>query len=371
MAKTYKVGIVGFGHMHVNDVAEEYAELPNVQWVACSDTVPAVPETSEAMYTRAWNRRNVMQKFGVPRFYEDYREMFAKEPMDLVIVMTENSAHADVVEAAAARGVNVQVEKPMADSMPNALRMATAVRNAGVMMAVNWPSTWMAPVQKAKELVEAGAIGQIHQLRFRGGHTGPLSHLRLGTGEGSITAADLNHAWWHRAGTGGGPLLDYCSYTACLSRWFFGEPATAVVGMAANLGSPFSQIEDNVALLIRYPAQLAIAEGSWTTVHPGVTRGPFIYGSAGTLVVEEKDGKAVVRLSRNYTDPPEYFEGSLPAGRQNVAQEVIHHFETGEPLHPTLEVGLNLDAMGILDAGIRSVKSGKTEMVNSEHWCIG
>ncbi|MER3406275.1 MAG: hypothetical protein C4289_14855, partial [Chloroflexota bacterium] len=61
----------------------------------------------------------------------------------------------------------------------------------------------------------------------------------------------------------------------------------------------------------------------------------------------------------------------LPAGHQNIAQEITHHLATGEPLHPTLELEFNLDAMAILDAGVRSVQSGKLELVNNASWCIG
>ena len=61
----------------------------------------------------------------------------------------------------------------------------------------------------------------------------------------------------------------------------------------------------------------------------------------------------------------------LPEGRETLAREFIHHLETGEPLHPTLEMMQNLEAMAILDAGIRSAASGKMELVNNITWCIG
>ncbi|MGQ9608896.1 MAG: hypothetical protein ACUVWN_06330, partial [bacterium] len=66
-----------------------------------------------------------------------------------------------------------------------------------------------------------------------------------------------------------------------------------------------------------------------------------------------------------------YESEPLPEGRQNVAEEFIHHLDTGEPLHPTLEMMFNLDVMAILDAGIRSTISGKMEMINNKAWCIG
>ena len=61
----------------------------------------------------------------------------------------------------------------------------------------------------------------------------------------------------------------------------------------------------------------------------------------------------------------------LPEGRETLAKEFIHHLETGEPLHPTLDMMQNVEAMAILDAGIRSAASGKMELVNTPTWCIG
>ena len=60
----------------------------------------------------------------------------------------------------------------------------------------------------------------------------------------------------------------------------------------------------------------------------------------------------------------------LPEGRATLAEEFIHHLETGDPLHPTLEMMQNLEAMAILDAGIRSAASGKMELVNDAKWCF-
>ena len=61
----------------------------------------------------------------------------------------------------------------------------------------------------------------------------------------------------------------------------------------------------------------------------------------------------------------------MPEGRTQIAQEYIHHLDTGEPLHPTLEMMFNLEAMAVLDAGVRSADSGKMEAVDSSTWCIG
>ncbi len=52
MAKTYRLGVIGFAHMHINELMRRFAELPNVEWVACADTVPVRPEKLDVRNTR-------------------------------------------------------------------------------------------------------------------------------------------------------------------------------------------------------------------------------------------------------------------------------------------------------------------------------
>src|SRR4051794_27079647 len=135
--------------MHINELMRTFGEVPQVQWVACADTVPQRPELVEARFTRAWNKRHAHEEIGIPKVYDDYREMLDNERFDLVLFCPENARHAEVAEAVAAYGAHLVTEKPMAASQPEALRMARAARNAGVTLAVNWPTTWSPPVRTA------------------------------------------------------------------------------------------------------------------------------------------------------------------------------------------------------------------------------
>ena len=44
MSRKYRVGIIGFGHMHINHVAPLFGAHPQVRWVAGADTRPLCPE---------------------------------------------------------------------------------------------------------------------------------------------------------------------------------------------------------------------------------------------------------------------------------------------------------------------------------------
>jgi predicted dehydrogenase len=376
MAKTYRLGVIGFAHMHVNHLIDEFDALPNVRWVACADTKPLVPSISRAPSTRRYNLRRAHEEIGIPKIYEDYRRMLDNESFDIVIFCPENAKHPEVAQALAAKGIDMLTEKPMAASLSGALEMARAARHNDVSLLINWPTTWNPAIRKMKALLEQGVIGDILEVKWRnGGSTGPLDYGQ------EITDAQKGAEWWHQSEPGGGALLDYCCYGACLSRWFIGEPATAAQGIKANLISHYGDAEDNAIINVRFPEALALLEASWTTWNVGIPTGPIVYGSRGTLVasqIVEADGERTpvveVHTSRSHgiTVPDEVIPGDpLPKGRATLAEEMIHHLETGEPPHPTMQVGLNLDAMAILDAGIRSADSGKLELVNDATWCIG
>ena len=380
MSKTYRLGVIGFAHMHINALVDSFAKLPNVEWVACADTVPAVPSQTMKPSSRGANLKRALEVTGVPKAYDDYREMLDQEQFDIVLFCPENARHAEVAEAIASHGAHMVTEKPMAESLSGALRMARAAEANGVSLMVNWPTTWWPAVRKMKALIDEGVIGDVWEVKWRNGASmGPLSYSK---GVDAYTDAEKGSEWWHQSAPGGGALLDYCCYGACLSRWLLGEPAVAATAMVANLTSTYGDAEDNAVITVRFPKALAILEGTWTTWHVGVPTGPIAYGTKGTLVINSRGGGShkspttVVEVHTTHdfspTAPDEVYEGDpLPAGRATLAEEFVHHLETGEPLHPTLDVAHNLEMMAILDAGRRSAASGKVELVNDATWCIG
>ncbi len=363
MGKKYKLGVIGFAHMHVLTLMAEFAELPNVEWVACADTKAAVPSLSDEPGTRGTNMQRAVESIGIPKVYEDYQDMLQNEDLDIVIVCCENVRHGEVVTEVARAGAHIVVEKPMATTYADALRMAKAAQHNNVSLAVNWPSTWKPANRRAQEMVADGAIGEVWKFKY-------ANSFSLGPFEWGQKLTDVEKAveWWHQKIMGGGAFLDYCSYGACLSRWFIGQAAVGAYGLAANFFSTYGDAEDNGLVMVRFPKAVAILEGSWTTPHFGVSNGPIVYGSEATLVCDGA-GPGTVYIYKKGTDTPDTYEGgALPEGRDNIAKEFIHHLETGEPLHPTLDLPVNLDAMAILDAGLRSATSAQFEMAKNEVW---
>lgn len=372
--RRYRVGVIGFAHMHINELIRSFSQSEQVEWVACADTLPASKLRADVPATRGHNLKRALEEFKIPKAYDDYREMLANEKLDIVIFCPENARHGEVAEAIAQAGAHMLTEKPMAASLSEALRMAKAASHHGVTLAVNWPSAWDPAMRKAKDLVAAGEIGRVLQIKWRNGASlGPLSHGSHHPGgtvvTGVLSPKELGEEWWYQADTGGGALLDYCCYGAVLASWLLDAQAVAVTGMAANLQSHFGNVEDLAVLTVRFPGALALLEGSWITYQPGVPTGIVAYGSEGTMVVS---GGEVRVYKERKPEPTAVYRGEpFPHGRETIAREFLHHLDTGEPLHPLLDIDLNLKAMAILDAGLRSVRSGKMELVNDVTWQRG
>ena len=177
MAKTYRVGVIGVAHMHVNELERRFAEMPNVEMAAIADTEPEMAEINvTSASSRAHTVQTALGDIGVKKQYKDWHELLEKEKLDIVINNSENNRHGEIVEACAAKGIHVMVEKPMAATLYEALRMVRAARRYGTKLAVNWPSTWSGGMRAMKRLVDEGAIGRLWQVHARYGSLGPLSY---------------------------------------------------------------------------------------------------------------------------------------------------------------------------------------------------
>ena len=365
--KSYRVGVIGFAHMHVNELVDRFAATGRSPIVACADTRPSTPSLTTVEGSRTANLNRALALRSDPRFYEDYRELLSGERLDIAILCPENARHAEIAAAAAERGVHVLTEKPMAATLDGARAMADAAENAGVKVVVNWPIVWSPAFRALKKLVEDKAIGDLLEVRWRNpASLGPLAHGSLHPGDTVVSAAvsdaEKGAEWWHQAKAGGGALLDYCCYGACLSAWLMSEQATSVLGLTANLRSRYGDAEDNAAMIVRFPAALSILEASWTTVHNGGAPVLALYGTEGTIAVE--GGEILIYREPRSKTPSRVEKGEpLPEGRSTVAEEFLRYLETREPLYPLLDVPINLATMAIIDAGIRSARSGKTEPV--------
>ncbi len=353
----YRIVIVGFAHMHLKTLMDHFNALPGgVDWIGCADVAPFETDPGGGLSLRI---KAMAKKLALPRVYPSYQDLIALDP-DIAIVCTDNRAHGEVVSDLLAHNIHTIVEKPMAMDLDDAVRMVQSEANSKATLAINWPVVWQPAFHLAQKLTREGAVGRVLRFHYRNPESlGPFSH-----GGRQPDPEFLKRQWWYQPERGGGAMLDYCGYGCLLAQWFLHKPGLSAYGLRENMLSGFGPVEDYSTMTVRYEDAVALIEGSWATVSfGGVPTGPVIYGAEGTLVAHRYDN--AVKLYKTLHGPmtASYEAETLPADRADIAREMDHHLRTGEPLFEALGSAMNLQAMAVLDAGLRSAASLKPETV--------
>jgi D-apiose dehydrogenase len=100
-------------------------------------------------------------QFGIAARYTDAAEMLQQEKLDFVDIATTAPTHRVLAELAAARGLAVICQKPLAPTLDDAKAIVAACTKAGVPLMVHENFRWQSPIQKVKQLLDAGTIGEV------------------------------------------------------------------------------------------------------------------------------------------------------------------------------------------------------------------
>ncbi|MSQ60669.1 MAG: Gfo/Idh/MocA family oxidoreductase [Betaproteobacteria bacterium] len=160
---TLRVGFIGTGR--ISDLrAMEYLSNGRIQLAAVCDTNLDVARTRSALW-------------GVPghRVFERYQDLLACEDIDLVEILLPHDLRAEVAIAALRAGKHVSVQKPMATTLADADRMIAAARASPGTLRVFENALFYPPIQKAKALIEEGAIGEPLSIRVKANKGDPRS----------------------------------------------------------------------------------------------------------------------------------------------------------------------------------------------------
>jgi predicted dehydrogenase len=120
--------------------------------------------------------------FGIPRVYQSYVEMLEDPDINTVDIATPTHLHAMMTIQAAEAGKHVHCEKPFCRSVAEGLAACDAVNRNRVKLVVGETYVFIASHVKARELLEAGAIGRPLQVRQRHGAWYEREQARVYTG---------------------------------------------------------------------------------------------------------------------------------------------------------------------------------------------
>lgn len=359
--------IIGFAHMHVNEVALYISEQEDFELVGAADVNAGEERIPDLRYTAGWNLENVRKNY-CANIYDDYKKMLDELKPDYAFIMCENSLKPEIAEECAKRHINISIEKPIASSLADAKKIEKSVEKYGIEAFVNWPVVWRDYIHKMKAALDAKIVGEPLKLRYINGHTGPLGkgakHRGVSENAEEMTDEQRSKTWWHNKKYGGGVFLDIACYGCLFTEWFMGDGAKSVVSVGENLNTPFGDTDDNFAAIIKYDDKMSVIEGTWTTPRAVIPSGPMVMCSEGVITciggAENSPDVKAYDIYGNEVELPSFeFENKF----RNMPSYLANHIRTGDPVLNVLTLSENIKIMTILDAAIRSSESGKAEEI--------
>ena len=144
-----QLAVIGAGGMGMADVSTA-TQVPGVKLVAAADVYDGRLEAAR-------------QAYGPDLFTtRDYREILARDDIDAVIVGTPDHWHKQISVDAMMAGKAVYCEKPMVHQIDEGIEVIRAQEQSGQTFQVGSQGMASLGNEKAKELFEAGAIGELN-----------------------------------------------------------------------------------------------------------------------------------------------------------------------------------------------------------------
>jgi UDP-N-acetylglucosamine 3-dehydrogenase len=237
-----RVTVVGAGHvgrLHARVVGEyERTELAAL--------VDPDPEAERLAYA------------GRATWLRSVDELLAATPPDCAIVAVPTAEHREVATALIEAGIPVLVEKPIADSVEDALAVIEAARNRSVLLAVGHVERFNPAVRELRSKLDDGVLGRVFQI-----HTRRLSPFPIRVGDTGVA-------------------MDLATHDLDLMCVLAGEP----VRIAAETDRKAHRShEDLLAAVIRFDSGIiGLLEVNWLT--PDKVRQLTVTGERGMFVVD-------------------------------------------------------------------------------------
>ena len=187
------------------------------------------------------------RRHGVPRAYDNADQLIADPAVDAVYIATPPSSHCELALRIAAAGKPCLVEKPMAVTHGECVRMNDAYRAAGVPLFAAYYRRALPRFLEVRRLLSAGAIGPVTDV-----------HVRISE---PLATGDAAAGWrFDPAIAGAGLFLDLASHCIDLLDFLLG-PIAEAAGLAVNTGGAYPA-EDVTAGAFRF-ASGALGTGTW------------------------------------------------------------------------------------------------------------
>jgi predicted dehydrogenase len=233
--------------------------------------------------------QSVADEFKIRHVVNSWRELVARDDVDLVSIVTPPATHLEITLAALENGKSVLCEKPMAMNTEEALRMTERAREKGVLALIDHELRFLNSRKMMRAMLHSGVIGKVRHCNyvFRADYRSVL---------------DRPWDWWSDEAMGGGTLGAIGSHAIDSFRWMVGTEIAQVFCMLSTHIAERPEKEsgtirrvttdDEAKLLFRF-ANSGLAENttgaaSLSVVESGSNENRLeVYGATGALMVEE------------------------------------------------------------------------------------
>lgn len=210
----------------------------------------AVAEPNEALALERIGRRPI-------EWYASYEDLLEHADVDAVCICTPSMYHAEVALNVIAAGKHVFVEKPIATTLQDGLRVVAAAREAGVKLMVGHIERFNPAVAKLAELIAEGRLGKV--FRVHATRVGPLPTRIVDAG---VT-------------------IDLATHDLDIMQFVLGRAITSIYAEGSRFVHPTQ--EDMISCLLRFgeDGPMGLLDVNWLT--PEKRRELMVIGEAGML----------------------------------------------------------------------------------------
>lgn len=222
-----RYAVVGLGHI------AQVAVLPAFRNAHNSELFALVSGDAERL-------EKVGKKYSIEHLYsyEDYSRALSN--VDAVYLTVPNHLHREYTVRAAAAGVHVLCEKPMAVTSQECQAMIEAAEQNHVKLMIAYRLHFEAGNLEAIRVTKSGKLGE----------------LRIFTSEFAQQVSNGNVRVTEPVERGGGPVYDMGVYCINAARYLFGEEPTEVLAVTAGSGKErFQRVEEMTSVVMRFPQQ--------------------------------------------------------------------------------------------------------------------
>ena len=326
MSTKLRVGIVGLGG-NGGRFLDAYATNPRVEVAAVCDV-------------RDDHREALQEQYGVARGYADFAALLRHDELDLVSIHAPDKLHAPFTLDALDAEKHVFVEKPMATSVEDCLRVVERAGRSATRVAAGHVLRTRPFYRMVKQMVDAGELGTLYAMR-----THYLTSA-MRRSAGFLETANNSYSL---------PMLTMGVHPVDLMRWYAGDIVEVQAMANRGLALPGNPRDESVTALYRFASG---ATGSITVCWASnyvfdSFYGLELHGSEASVVWDKIHGKEGFE-ARPLPKPPETARPGYAAEVDSVVDSLLD--ET--PLFCDVHEGAR-SAIACLKA-VEAAETGKT-----------